>query len=154
MGRTPLLLGVACAAVCAGLSQLLPGLRPIAWLVYPALIAGAAGQLGWHRRARRKDLALDISLLICAATVVGITLSYAAPPTPGASAAWTIFHRSLPILFLSLLALLLVSRGSGVGRAGGVSLGLGAVALSLGSEIAAIRAPASGVALIAFALAA
>jgi two-component system NtrC family sensor kinase len=152
--RTPLLVGMAAAAVCAGVSQLAPGLAPIAWLVYPALIAGAAGQLGWHRRARRRELALDISLLVCAATVVGITLSYAIPPLPGVSAGWTIVHRALPILFLSLLGLLLASRGSGLGRAGGVSLSLGAIALSVGSEVDAVRSPATVVALIAFALAA
>ena len=145
---------MAAAAVCAGVSQLAPGLAPIAWLVYPALIAGAAGQLGWHRRARRRELALDISLLVCAATVVGITLSYAIPPLPGVSAGWTIVHRALPILFLSLLGLLLASRGSGLGRAGGVSLSLGAIALSVGSEVDAVRSPATVVALIAFALAA
>jgi two-component system NtrC family sensor kinase len=152
--RVPLLIGVAGAAVCAGVSQLSPVLAPFAWLVYPALIAGAAAQLGWHRRARRRELALDITLLVCAATVAGLTLSYAVPPSPGASAGWTIFHRSLPILFLSLVALLLASRGSGIGRAGGVSLGVAVVSLSVGSEVSALRAPASGVAFIAFALAA
>ncbi|HZS60232.1 MAG TPA: ATP-binding protein [Gemmatimonadaceae bacterium] len=126
----------------------------IAWLVYPALIAGAAGQLGWHRRARRRDLALDVSLLVCAAIVVGITLSYALPPSPDASAAWTIAQRSLLILFLSLLGLLMASRGSRVGRAGGVTLGLGAIALAVGLEDASVRAPAFGVAIVAFALAA
>jgi two-component system, NtrC family, sensor kinase len=152
--RTPLNVGLGLAAAGAGAAQLAPALAPLAWLVYPALIGGAAAQLGWHKRARRRDLALDVSLLVCAATVVGITLSYAVPATPGVGAIWAIVEHSVPVLFVSLVALMLASRGSGVGMMGAVSLGLGTTALLLSSELATIRRPSAAVALAAFAIAA
>jgi PAS domain S-box-containing protein len=137
----PLLLGLAVTATCAAVARLslalgLP-MGPAAILqgaVYPSLIVGSAAALGWRRRARRRDLALDVSLLICAAAVVGITLVYAAPEAPGGpSGAWDIGQRSMPIALVALVALLLAS--GRLGRDGAVGFGVGTVTLALSTEL-------------------
>lgn len=134
----PLVISLGTAGVAVALSRLALALGHPEWsfaaavVVYAALIVGAAVTLGWHRRARRNELLLDVSLLVCAAAVVGITLVYG---TGKGGTPWLIVQRSVPIVLLSLVALLLASRGNRLGATAASALGAGAVALVASTEI-------------------
>jgi two-component system, NtrC family, sensor kinase len=144
--RRPLLGGLAVAWGCGALHQMLVGLHAtspalrIATVIgfYLGIVGGCAFALGWRRRGTWRELALDVAMLACAATVVGISLGYVVPGAPmpvGPGAAIAFARRSASVAALLVVALLLASQGERLGRGGSTGIAIGTLALAIADEL-------------------
>ncbi|HEX5831624.1 MAG TPA: ATP-binding protein [Gemmatimonadaceae bacterium] len=154
--RRDILLGIAFGTFCAVLAQLhntvryvllgatpefpSPGLLLLIFGAHPCLIAAYAAGLGWSRRAwqrssSRLPAALDVLLIGCAATIVGIQITYLArwpvENLDGTGRALVLFWRCLPFVEVVLVVLLLSARGRLLGRRMGVGLAVATLAFAI-----------------------
>ena len=154
--RRAFFLGLAFSAFCSLLAQLhstvryvllgevpvfpSPGLLLLVFGAHPCLIVGYAAALGWSRRGWHRTeghvaAVLDALLLVTAAALVGIQLTYLADWPLGAlttaDKAIALLWRCLPITEVVLLALLLASRGERLGPRTVVGLVVGTLSFAV-----------------------
>lgn len=153
--RRALFGGITLAAACALAGCIAAAIahRPGPWsvalpaVVQVSLLLGVAAALGWRSRVARVDLALDIVLLVVAASVVGLVLAVLIEPAPlvGGDGDSTVtgIWRGLPVALLILVGLLVTSRAILLGQRTARGAAIGAAAAAVASEFPRSGAPAS-----------